>query len=194
MNAAPSDPAGLFEARATVLPGCLELRPRIVGDGRGRFVKVFHAEAFAALGLETVYPEEYYSVSKAGVIRGLHFQIPPMDHAKLVYCVAGRIQDAALDIRRGSPTYGRSLTLELSAELGNMLYLPSGLAHGFCVLGETAVVVYKTSRPYSPAHDSGLRWDSAGIPWHTAEPILSERDQGHPPLAGYASPFVFIPP
>lgn len=159
------------------------------GDARGRFVKVFHRQAFAAAGLNTEYPEEFYSVSHRGVIRGLHFQLPPMDQVKLIYCVAGTVQDAALDLRLGSPTYGRHVLIELSANVGNMIYIPRGLAHGFCVLSDTATLVYKVSSLYSPAEDCGVLWNSAGIPWETTEPVLSERDRAHPPFEAVLSSF-----
>lgn len=182
---------GMFELVATAIPGCLEVRPRLLADERGHFVKVFHRDIFAAAGLASHFAEEYYSVSRRGVVRGLHFQRPPMDHAKLVYCVAGRIQDAVVDLRAGSPTLGRHALVELSAEAGNMLYIPSGLAHGFCVLSESATLVYKVTSVYSPEHDAGILWDSVGIPWAEREPILSARDRGHPALADFASPFVY---
>lgn len=158
-------------------------------DARGRFVKVFHRQAFAAAGLNTEYPEEFYSVSHRGVIRGLHFQSPPMDHVKLVYCVAGEVQDAVLDLRQGSPTYGCHALIELSAQVGNMVYIPKGLAHGFCTLSETATLVYKVSSAYSPEHDCGVLWNSAGIPWSVTDPILSDRDRAHPPFRAFVSPF-----
>ena len=181
----------MFRVRSTSIPGCLEVSPRIISDERGRFVKVFHAEAFAIHGLQTIYSEEYYSKSVQGVIRGLHFQKPPMDHAKLVYCVEGRVQDVALDLRRGSPSYGRYELFELSAERANMVYLPQGIAHGFCVLSDAATLIYKVSTVYSVEHDAGVLWSSANIPWSVADPILSARDQAHPPLADYVSPFVY---
>jgi len=179
----------MFELVATAIPGCVEVRSRIHGDARGRFVKVFHRQAFVAAGLNTDYPEEFYSVSRRGVIRGLHFQSPPMDHIKLVYCVAGEVQDAVLDLRQGSPTYGRHALVALSAEVGNMMYIPRGLAHGFCAVSETATLVYKVSGAYSPTHDCGVLWNSAGIAWEVNEPILSERDRTHPSLDNFASPF-----
>lgn len=181
----------IFKVRPTTIPGCFEISPRTISDGRGRFVKVFHVEAFAAHGLETVYVEEYYSVSRYGVIRGLHFQTPPMGHAKLVYCVEGRVQDVALDLRRGSPSYGGHELFELSAERANMVYLSQGIAHGFCVLSDAATLVYKVSTVYSVEHDAGVLWSSANIPWSVADPILSARDRTHPHLAGFVSPFFY---
>ena len=181
----------LFESRATSIPGCFEILPRIRHDARGRFVKVFHVDFFGANRLQTRYAEEYYSKSVRGVIRGLHFQAPPMGHAKLVYCVEGRVQDVALDLRRGSPSYGNYELFELSAEGANMAYLPEGVAHGFCVLSDTATLVYKVSTVYSAEHDAGLLWSSANIPWLVDDPIVSARDRAPPPFIDFVSPFVY---
>lgn len=180
----------MFDMAPACIPGVMELRSRIHEDVRGRFMKVFHRDAFHSAGLHGEYAETFYSLSHRHVIRGLHFQIPPMAHIKLVYCVQGRIQDAVVDLRRGSPTYGQYALTELSADAGNVLYVPQGLAHGFCTLSETAVVVYQVSSVYSPEHDRGVRWDSADIPWTVTSPILSDRDQAFPPLNTFVSPFI----
>lgn len=173
----------------TAIGGCFQLVPNIVRDERGSFVKVFHEDVFRAHGLATDYAEEYYSVSRRGVLRGLHFQVPPMEHSKLVYCPQGAVLDAALDLRAGSPTYGRHVTLELSAANGHMLYLPKGVAHGFYTLSEQALMVYKVTSTYSQAHDGGVLWNSAGIAWPDQDPVLSARDRQFAPLAGFVSPF-----
>ena len=182
---------GTFDRIPACIPGVMELRARVYEDGRGRFVKVFHRDAFLSAGLHADYAETFYSVSRRHVVRGLHFQIPPMAHAKLVSCVQGRIQDAVVDLRRGSPTYGQYALTELSAEAGNVLYIPHGIAHGFCTLSETAIVVYHVSSLYSPEHDRGVRWDSADIPWAVNSPIMSDRDQSFPPLTAFVSPFAY---
>ena len=175
----------------TALPGCFQIITDIRRDDRGSFVKVFHEDIFRQHGLATDYAEEYYSTSQRGVIRGLHFQTPPHDHAKLVYCAQGAVLDAALDLRRGSPTYGQHITLELSAENGHMLYLPAGLAHGFCSLSEQSLMTYKVTTTYAPNNDGGVLWNSAGIAWPVAQPVMSPRDQTFPTLAEFDSPFVF---
>lgn len=178
----------------TAIPGCFHVQPELRADERGSFVKTFREDLFRAHGMATSFAEEYYSLSKPGVVRGLHFQLPPHEHAKLVYCVQGAVLDAALDLRRGSPTYGRHLAFELSAANGHMLYLPAGLAHGFCTLGEPAVMMYKVTSAYAPQHDSGIRWDSAGIAWPEEvrrAPLLSARDQGFATLAEFDSPFAY---
>jgi dTDP-4-dehydrorhamnose 3,5-epimerase len=173
------------------LPGCLELRPPVHSDDRGRLVKPFNREWFARLGLATDFAEDYYSISRRGVLRGLHLQLPPMEHDKLVYCSRGRIWDVLLDLRRGSPTFAHHIALELSAEVANMCYVAAGVAHGFCVLSDEACVHYLVSSTHSPEHDAGVRWDSAGIDWPVADAIVSLRDGALPPLAEFASPFHF---
>jgi dTDP-4-dehydrorhamnose 3,5-epimerase len=186
-------PRPAIEVIATDLPGCYELRPKVVADERGSFAKIFHRPLWEELGLSTCFDEEYTSRSAAGVIRGLHFQTPPMHHHKVVQCMAGRVLDVAVDLRADSPAFGRHVCIELSGSLSNALYLPAGLAHGFCVLEAEAVLYYKLSTVYSPAHDAGIRWDSANIQWPIRDPILSERDRRLPPLAEFHSPFTLGP-
>ncbi|MDD5296583.1 MAG: dTDP-4-dehydrorhamnose 3,5-epimerase [Rhodocyclaceae bacterium] len=181
----------MFELRTSEIAGCFEIQPRILSDSRGRFVKVFHRDAFREFGLETDFDEEYYSVSRRGVVRGLHFQVPPKDHNKVVYCVQGEVFDVVLDLRIGSPTYGMVRSFELSADRANYIYIPSGLAHGFCVTSDVAVLVYKVSSVYSPEHDLGIRWDSVGVDWPVSVPMLSERDSGFMPFVNFESPFVY---
>ena len=171
------------------IPGCYEIFPQIVEDGRGIFVKTFREDLFATHGLETRFAEEYYSVSRRGVLRGLHFQLPPHEHAKFVYCVAGKVLDAVVDLRTDSPAFGQFAAFELGAEKGNMLYIAPGLAHGFYALTENVIMLYKVTSVYSPEHDSGIKWDSVGIPWPDGAPVLSDRDRGFPPLSKFKSPF-----
>ena len=175
----------------TLIPGCYQLFPQIRTDARGRFVKTFHEEVFADHGLVTEFVEEYYSVSHKGVLRGMHFQTPPHEHFKLVYCLDGKVLDAMADLRVGSPTYRRAATIELSAELGNMLYIAPGVAHGFYALTDDAIMQYKVTTMYAPDSDAGIRWDSAGIDWPDAAPLVSERDAGFPRLGEFESPFVY---
>ena len=178
--------------RETSIPGCREITSRIIRDERGVFVKTFHQEVFRQHNLNTEWREEYYSVSHRGVLRGLHFQLPPHDHEKLVYCTAGTVLDAVVDLRHGSPTYGCHLLVELSAEQGNILYLPRGLAHGFYVTSESATIMYKVSSVYAPDFDSGILWNSAGIPWPDDGPELSARDTGFSSMESFSSPFYYI--
>lgn len=171
----------------TTIPGCFEITPPVFTDERGSFVKTFHHDMFHQHGLETDWREEYYSVSRKGVLRGLHFQLPPHDHAKLVYCPAGRVLDAVVDLRRNSPTYGQHLLTELCAEKANMLYIPKGLAHGFYALSESATMMYKVSSVYAPSHDAGILWSSLGIPWPDMLPTVSERDSRFPMFSAFDS-------
>jgi dTDP-4-dehydrorhamnose 3,5-epimerase len=181
----------MFALLPSAIHGCYELRPKVAEDVRGRFVKVFHEPTFASHGLETHFPEEYYSVSTQGVIRGMHFQLPPHDHVKLVYVVQGAIFDVVLDLRVGSPTYGCTASFELDAQIANMAYVPKGLAHGFCVRSSSAIAIYRVSTVYSPEHDVGVLWNSIPASWPTKHPILSERDQTFPVLDSIKSPFTF---
>lgn len=175
----------------TEIPGCYEIFPDIINDERGIFVKTFNKDIFMEEGLDTGFAEEYYSISKKNVLRGLHFQLPPMEHAKMVYCTDGSIMDAVVDLRIGSPTYQHHLTFELSAEKANIIYIPPGLVHGYYVLSEYAMVHYMVTSVYSPQHDSGILWSSAGIPWPCSSPITSKRDSRFPTLSEFQSPFVF---
>ncbi len=175
----------------TSIPGCYEIILNKMEDERGFFVKTVHQDIFEQNGLNIYFAEEYYSYSYQGVLRGLHFQTPPADHTKLVYCVQGEIFDAVVDLRVGSPTFGKYATFELSAERANMLYIPSGLAHGFYVLSKTAILVYNVSTVYSPEHDTGILWNSAGIPWPGERPVISKRDSGFLEMEHFDSPFSY---
>jgi len=179
----------MFDFKASNISGCLEIQPNVFEDERGRFVKVFNEKSFAAQGLETNFIEEYYSISHKNVVRGLHFQLPPMDHVKMVYCIAGEAIDAVVDLRVGSPTYGQYALFRLSAAKANSVYISAGMAHGFCALNEQTIMVYKVSTTYSPEFDAGVLWDSADIPWPTSQVVLSARDRSFPKLDEFVSPF-----
>lgn len=186
------DSRNLFERMNTGLAGCYELIPCRHSDSRGAFIKIVNEDAFKELGLETDFVEQYYSVSRKNVLRGLHFQIPPSDCAKLVYCTEGRIFDVAVDLRQGSASYGRFHTCELSADNGKMLYIPKGMAHGFYTLSEQAVVIYNVTSVYDAERDSGILWNSLDIPWpipDNGQPITSERDKEFHSFAEFSSPF-----
>lgn len=179
------------DIKQTKIPGCYEMLPKVIRDERGIFIKTFHQDVFKENGLETYFAEEYYSFSQQGVLRGLHFQLLPMDHVKLVYCVSGKVFDAVVDLRIGSPTYGRSETFELSAEKANMLYIPKGLAHGFYVISENAIMMYKVTTIYSTEHDTGILWNSVDVPWPDNKPVISQRDSRFISFADFKSPFFF---
>lgn len=182
-----------MEIEPTGIPGCHIVQARVLRDPRGTFVKTFHAPRFAELGLRTDWREEYFSVSAGGVVRGMHFQTPPADHAKLVFCLTGEVLDVVVDLRRGSPAFGRVEAVSLSADNGRGLYLPTGCAHGFVALSEAAGMYYKVTSVHVPDHDAGIAWDSIGFDWPVEAPSLSDRDRRHPRLADFDTPFAFDP-
>lgn len=179
----------MFAFEKTGLDGLLLARPRLFADARGSFVKTFHEGFFREAGIAFTLREEFFSVSKQNVIRGMHFQTPPSAHNKLVYCVTGKILDVVLDIRTSSPTYGAFRSFELSAENRLLLYIPIGFAHGFRALTDDACMIYKTDALYDPSRDCGIRWDSFDFDWGAATPVVSERDAAFPAFADYPSPF-----
>ncbi|WP_045213319.1 dTDP-4-dehydrorhamnose 3,5-epimerase [Desulfonatronovibrio magnus] len=165
-----------MEIIPTNLQGVYEIQCRNFQDQRGLFIKTFHADTFAAHGLDTDFKESFYSVSKKNVLRGMHFQKPPHDHAKLVYVTDGEILDVALDIRKDSPSFGRYFSTTLLDINAKSLYMAKGFAHGFLTLSETATVVYLTTTVHAPEHDIGVRWDSFGFDWGLIKPVVSQRD------------------
>ena len=178
-----------MDKKETNIQGCYELFPRVFKDQRGKLIKTFHHDTFSELGLEVVFKEEYFSVSAIGVLRGLHFQLPPNDHIKCVTCLSGRLFDVVVDLRKNSPTFGKHFTTELDSELGNMVYIPSGCAHGFFTLTDQAIFLNRTTSVFSPDSDTGIRWDSCGIPWPDPNPILSEKDKNLIKFSDFTSPF-----
>jgi len=182
-----------MEIIKTDIDGVVILRPKVFGDSRGYFFESYSKRVFD----ETVGPIDFVqdneSCSRRGVVRGLHFQHPPYSQAKLVRCVSGVVLDVAVDLRCGSPTYGRHVAVELSADNHLQLFIPRGFAHGFSVLSDTAVFQYKCDNFYHPEADGGiLLTDPAlGIDWriNLNNAILSEKDQHHPLLANFDSPF-----
>ena len=177
----------------TAIPDVYIIEPSVFGDNRGYFLESFNLEKFE----KNVYPIKFVqdneSKSSIGVLRGLHFQKPPFDQAKLVRCVEGSVMDVAVDIRKGSPTYGKHVAVELSGENKRQLFVPIGFAHGFSVLSETAVFAYKVDNTYAPASDSGIRFDDKelNIDWGlTEEDIqLSEKDKNLPSFKDLETPF-----
>lgn len=178
-----------MELIPTTLEGCYQVRPFFAKDERGTFVKTFHSGLFTALGLPTEWREEYYSSSRKGVIRGMHFQTPPHDHDKLVYCMQGQVLDVVVDLRKGAPTFGKYFSVELDATYGGGLIIPRGMAHGFLALTEDVLMAYKVTSVYAPENDSGIRWDTFGFDWGVDRPIVSTRDRSHPTLGDLDSPF-----
>ncbi|MEO0978678.1 MAG: dTDP-4-dehydrorhamnose 3,5-epimerase [Pseudomonadota bacterium] len=176
----------------TGLPGVLLITPRRFGDDRGFFCESWSKRGFAEIGVNTEFVQDNHSLSSAkGTVRGLHFQSPPHAQAKLVRCGRGRIFDVAVDIRRGSPTYGNWFGTELSFENGRQLFVPEGFLHGFMTLEPDSEIIYKCSDFYAPECDGAVRWDSCGIEWPLAgvEPVLSEKDAAAPALTAFDTPF-----
>jgi dTDP-4-dehydrorhamnose 3,5-epimerase len=171
------------------------IEPRRFGDARGWFTEVYSEPAFAKHGIDCRFVQDNHSLSvPAFTLRGLHFQTPPRGQDKLVRCVRGRIWDVAVDVRKDSPTYGRWVGAELSAENGHQLFVPIGFAHGFLTLEADCEVTYKVSDVYAPDCDGGVRWDSAAIDWPMpagTTPELSAKDTGLPALADFDSPFPY---
>lgn len=180
-----------MDIEPTEIPGCFVLHAGVMRDERGIFVKTFHGPRFQELGLRTDWQEEYFSASAKNVIRGMHFQRPPADHAKMVFCLAGEVLDVVVDLRLGSPVYGIPFGFTLNADNGRGLYLPTGCAHGFASRVETSVMYYKVTSIYSPEHDDGIAWDSIGYEWPVSDPLVSDRDIRHTNLANFESPFAF---
>lgn len=178
------------------IDGVALIRPRRIYDARGFFSEIFRRDRLAAENFPCVFVQENHSSSNAvGTLRGLHYQIPPHDQAKLVSVIRGAILDVAVDIRSGSPTFGRHVKVELSAANGHQLLVPSGFAHGFVTLEPETEVVYKVSDIYAPECDRGLLWNdpALAIDWGFAEDavILSDKDRLLPPLSDADLPFVF---
>lgn len=171
-----------------LLPGAFHLPLVRLCDARGAFVKTHALGALARLGIHFELREEFYSLSRRDVIRGMHFQLPPHDHDKIVYCPQGRALDVLLDLREG-PSYGQSCGVLLDAQEPALVFIPRGVAHGFKALENETLMVYKTSSEYVPTHDAGVLWNSFGFDWSCAAPVLSERDCRHPPLRDFDSMF-----
>jgi dTDP-4-dehydrorhamnose 3,5-epimerase len=181
------------------------IRPKRFGDARGWFTEVYSVPAFEKFGIQCTFVQDNHSLSvPAFTLRGLHFQTPPRGQDKLVRCVRGRIFDVAVDVRKGSPTYGQWVGAELSAENGHQLFIPIGFAHGFVTLEPDCEVTYKCSDTYAPDHDGGIRWDdpaltavdgsTGGIVWPMPAgtmPELSAKDAVQPLLADFDSPFPY---
>ena len=179
----------------TAIPDLYIIEPSVFGDHRGYFLESFNLEEFE----EKVYPIKFVqdneSKSSRGVLRGLHFQKPPFNQAKLVRCIEGRVIDVAVDIRKGSPTYGKHVAIELSGENKRQLFVPRGFAHGFSVLSETAVFAYKVDNVYAPEYDAGIRYDDQelNIDWRLTkdEVQLSAKDKKLTSFKDLDSPFNF---
>jgi dTDP-4-dehydrorhamnose 3,5-epimerase len=177
----------------TDIEGLCIIKPAVFGDERGFFYESYNSNRYREVGIPDVFVQDNVSVSKKGVIRGLHYQTPPFAQGKLVSVLRGRVLDVAVDIRTGSPTFGRYVAVELSDENHRQFWIPAGFAHGFVSLEDDTLFAYKCTNVYSKEHDRGIRWDdpAIGINWQVSEPIISEKDQTHPLLADIAEELRF---
>lgn len=184
----------MLDVQPTALPGVLLLTPKRHGDARGFFSESWSRQRMTEAGIDIDFVQDNHSLSaRVGTVRGLHFQSPPHAQAKLVRCGRGALFDVAVDIRRGSPTYGQWVGYELSFENGRQLLVPAGFLHGFATRAPDTEIVYKCSDYYAPDCDGAVRWDSCGIDWGMdgTDVLLSEKDAAAPALADFDSPFVW---
>ena len=184
-----------MEIIKTNIEGLVIIEPKVFKDARGYFFESFSQREFEEKVRKINFVQDNESMSSYGVMRGLHFQRPPYTQSKLVRCVKGKVLDVAVDIRKGSPTYGQHVAVELSEENHRQFFVPRGFAHGFAVLSETAIFQYKCDNFYAPEADGGIsiKDDSLGIDWQipTANAILSEKDIKHVCLKDFDSPFEY---
>lgn len=182
-----------MQIEETALPGVLILTPARFGDARGFFSESWNRKTLADRGITLDFVQDNHSLSAAAnTVRGLHFQAPPHAQAKLVRCGRGRIFDVAVDVRRGSPTYGAWVGEELSAENGKQLLIPAGFLHGFATREADSEILYKCSDHYAPECDGAVLWSSCGIDWGlTGAPVLSAKDAAATPFDAFDSPFAW---
>lgn len=167
----------MYRIKKTNIENCIEIFPNVFEDNRGITIKPYHRKSFEDLGILEEFKEDLFVTSSKGVIRGLHFQKEPFEQSKLIYCVKGSILDVAIDMRKESKTYGQAVHFHIDSRKRNMAYIPSGFAHGYEVLEEDTMVVYKLSSMYAPEYEEGIRWDSVNIDWNTSNPLLSDKDK-----------------
>jgi dTDP-4-dehydrorhamnose 3,5-epimerase len=178
-----------MEIEDTFISGLKIVHLNKYSDNRGSFLKVYNYEFFNENGLRTDFKESYFSISHKNVIRGMHFQVPPYEHVKLVYLSQGRILDVVLDIRKSSETYGKYFYRKISQEEQLLFYIPVGCCHGFLSLKDYSIVNYLQTSSYNKEGDSGIRWDSFGMPWDINHPIISQRDNSFLCLSDFINPF-----
>ncbi len=179
----------------TKIPGVVIIEPRLFGDNRGYFFESWSRQDFAAQVADVAFCQDNESMSRYGVLRGLHFQKTPYAQSKLVRCVQGEVLDVAVDIRKGSPTFGQWVGVRLSQDNHRQLFLPRGMAHGFAVLSEVAIFQYKCDNFYHPESEGAIAWNDPelAIDWQidSAEAVLSVKDMAHPCLKDIDTPFVY---
>lgn len=171
-----------FKFEELEVPGVILVTPKVFGDGRGFFMETYKKEEFEKAGIRGEFVQDNHSKSTKGVLRGLHFQKEPYSQAKLVRCLKGELLDVAVDLRDGSPTYGKHVSVVLSEKNRQIIYVPRGFAHGFLVLSKEAEFVYKADNRYSPESEGGVMWNDPdlNIKWPIKNPVLSEKDKKWP--------------
>lgn len=184
-----------FQFEPQIIPELILIKAEVFPDDRGFFMETYKASVFTAGGIPGRFVQDNLSYSKKGVLRGLHYQLEPMAQGKLVGCLSGKIFDVAVDIRQGSPTHGRWVGAYLSADNRQMLWVPEGFAHGFQVVSEEALVLYKVTKEFSAAHDSGIAYDdpALGIQWPLPNAIVSAKDAALKTLEATQPGFVYRP-
>jgi dTDP-4-dehydrorhamnose 3,5-epimerase len=172
-----------FERIDTRIDGLVLVQPKVISDDRGFFFETYRRNEYAALGIDVEFVQDNHSRSVRGTIRALHFQLRP-GQAKLIRCARGSVYDVAVDLRKGSPTYGQHEAFVLSDKNAQQAFIPVGFAHGFCVTSEEADVAYKVSSYYEPDTEQGIAWDdpAIGVQWPVDEPLVSDRDRANPRL------------
>lgn len=175
----------------TGIEGLWVIKPKVFADSRGYFFESYNKELFEKSGLNLNFVQDNQSLSHSGVLRGLHFQNPPFAQGKLVRVITGAVYDVAVDIRKGSPTYGKFYGTELTEENKLMMYIPEGFAHGFLTLRDNTVFSYKCTNFYNKASEDCIKWDDKdiGIKWNVKDPLLSEKDLSGKPFKGFESRF-----
>ena len=174
-----------FTFERLAIPEVIRVRPRVFSDERGYFLESYKRSVFEAEGkIDLAFVQDNHAFSRRGVLRGLHYQLAPFAQGKLVRCVVGEILDVAVDIRKGSPSFGAWVAETLSEENRNMLYVPPGFAHGYYTVSETAHVFYKVTAEYAPHAERGILWNdpAIGVQWPTGQVRLSDQDRANPPL------------
>lgn len=173
-----------FQFEPLEIPDVVQVTPTRHGDARGDFAETWRRSDFSSAGISEDFVQDNLVRSVRGVVRGLHYQLQPQAQGKLVFVISGKICDVAVDLRPGSPTFGRSVLCTLSAEEGNGLWIPAGFAHGYAVVSEEAAVMYKVTAEYAPELDRGIRWDdpTLAVPWPVTAPVLSAKDMALPLL------------
>ena len=184
----------MINVKETSIEGVFVIEPKVFGDERGYFLESFNAKEFAEkTGVDVTFVQDNESKSKYGVLRGMHFQLPPYTQSKLVRVVKGKVLDVVVDIRKGSPTYGKYEMCELTEENHRQFFVPKGMAHGFVVLSEEAIFQYKCDEFYHPEVEGAIAWNDPDIainwPVPTKDVLLSEKDKRHPFIKNFNSPF-----